>query len=123
MTNAAKHADASVVVLHLAMRDALADADGVAQREIELVVEDDGRASDRAAKSGMGLLGMRERAASLGGRLSFQAGKEAESVLRVVVPIARCFSSDSYAGSVTIRSTDSAACPRSQSTASRTDRS
>src|SRR5688572_17906403 len=42
---------------------------------------------------------------------------------RVVVPTARCFSSDSYAGSVINRSTDSAGRSRSQSTASRVDRS
>ena len=38
---------------------------------------------------------------------------------RVVVPMARCFSSDSYAGSVIRRSIDSAGWARSQSTASR----
>src|SRR5688500_13151674 len=37
---------------------------------------------------------------------------------RVVVPTARCFSSDSYAGSVISRSTDSAGRVRSQPTAS-----
>src|SRR5687768_10995808 len=42
---------------------------------------------------------------------------------RVVVPTARCFSSDSYAGSVISRSTDSAGRSRSQSTASRVERS
>src|SRR5688572_6533848 len=42
---------------------------------------------------------------------------------RVVVPTARCFSSDSYAGSVISRSTDSAGRSRSQSTASRVARS
>src|SRR5687767_2163626 len=41
----------------------------------------------------------------------------------VVVPTARCFSSDSYAGSVITRSTDSDDWPRSQSTASRADSS
>ncbi|HEX7837769.1 MAG TPA: hypothetical protein VF469_09915 [Kofleriaceae bacterium] len=37
---------------------------------------------------------------------------------RVVVPIARCFSSDSYGGSVTTRSTDSDGSARSHATAS-----
>src|SRR6185503_12088644 len=37
---------------------------------------------------------------------------------RVVVPTARCFSSDSYGGSVTTRSTEAAGMVRSQSTAS-----
>jgi signal transduction histidine kinase len=84
-TNAAKHAEATVVVLRLAMRDA-ADGDGV--KQIELVVEDDGRASERAVKSGMGLLGMRERVASLGGRLTFEARPGLGAVLRVIIPVA-----------------------------------
>ena len=37
---------------------------------------------------------------------------------RVVVPIARCFSSDSYGGSVMTRSTDAAGSVRSHATAS-----
>jgi len=89
ITNAAKHAEASEVVLRLAMRDArdvAANGDGV--REIELIVEDDGRASERAVKSGMGLLGMRERVAGLGGRLTFEARPGTGAGLRVVIPVA-----------------------------------
>jgi signal transduction histidine kinase len=88
-TNAAKHAEATAVVLRLAMRDA-ADGDGLSQiaRQIELVVEDDGRASERAVKSGMGLLGMRERVAGLGGRLTFEARPGLGAVLRVIIPVA-----------------------------------
>jgi len=40
-------------------------------------------------------------------------------VVRVVVPTARCFSSDSYGGSVTTRSTELDASVRSHATASR----
>jgi signal transduction histidine kinase len=36
----------------------------------------------------MGLLGMRERVAALGGRLTFGAGHNGGSALRVVIPIA-----------------------------------
>jgi signal transduction histidine kinase len=88
-TNAAKHAEATAVVLRLAMRDA-ADGDGLNHiaKQIELVVEDDGRASERAVKSGMGLLGMRERVASLGGRLTFEARPGLGAVLRVIIPVA-----------------------------------
>jgi signal transduction histidine kinase len=88
-TNAAKHAEATAVVLRLAMRDA-ADGDRLNHiaRQIELVVEDDGRASERAVKSGMGLLGMRERVASLGGRLTFEARPGLGAVLRVIIPVA-----------------------------------
>lgn len=78
LTNAAKHADATKVNLELTMH-----AD-----EITLAIDDDGRSTDRAAKSGMGLLGMRERVAALRGRLSFEAGPNGGSALRVVVPIA-----------------------------------
>jgi signal transduction histidine kinase len=88
ITNAAKHAEASHVMLRLAMREAVdGDGEGV-ERAIELMVEDDGRASERAVRSGMGLLGMRERVASLGGRLSFEARPNAGAVLRVVIPVA-----------------------------------
>jgi signal transduction histidine kinase len=89
VTNAAKHAAATRVVLRLAMRDAPGAGDGAA-KEIELTVADDGqaRSHDPGARAGMGLLGMRERVASLGGRLSFACGGGAGSELRAVVPVA-----------------------------------
>jgi signal transduction histidine kinase len=86
ITNAAKHAEATAVSLRLAMRDAH-DGDRV-EKHIELIVEDDGRASERAVKSGMGLLGMRERVASLGGELTFDARPGLGAVLRVIIPVA-----------------------------------
>ena len=55
--------------------------------EIALAIEDDGRSHDPAAKSGMGLLGMRERVAALRGRLSFEGGPNGGSALRVVIPL------------------------------------
>ncbi len=77
LTNAAKHAGATRVALHLAMRP----------EEIELAIDDDGHANDPAAKSGMGLLGMRERVASLRGWLSFEPGPQGGSALRVVISL------------------------------------
>jgi signal transduction histidine kinase len=56
--------------------------------EIALAIDDDGRSHDPATKSGMGLLGMRERVAALRGRLSFEAGPAGGSALRVVIPLA-----------------------------------
>ena len=53
-----------------------------------LAIDDDGRSNDPAAKSGMGLLGMRERVGALRGRLSFAAGPNGGSALRVVIPLA-----------------------------------
>ncbi|MGY8638663.1 sensor histidine kinase [Bradyrhizobium sp. 14AA] len=77
LTNAAKHAGATRVSLHLTM----------AANEIALAIEDDGRPNDAAVKSGMGLLGMRERVAALRGRLSFETGPNGGTALRVVIPL------------------------------------
>ncbi|MGY8666299.1 histidine kinase [Bradyrhizobium sp. UFLA05-109] len=79
LTNAAKHAGATKVSLHLAM----------GANEIALAIDDDGRPNDAAVKSGMGLLGMRERVAAMRGRLSFTAGPDGGSALRVVIPVSR----------------------------------
>ena len=64
ITNAAKHAQARHVQLRLEAGPA----------EIVLSVEDDGEAAggSLAPKAGMGLLGMQERVASLGGTLRFE---------------------------------------------------
>ncbi|MBR0716071.1 sensor histidine kinase [Bradyrhizobium liaoningense] len=78
LTNAAKHAGATRVTLHVAMHDG----------DIDLVVADDGRPNESAVRSGMGLLGMRERVAALGGRLSFEANPERGCALRVLIPAA-----------------------------------
>ncbi|MBP0114713.1 sensor histidine kinase [Bradyrhizobium vignae] len=77
LTNAAKHAGATKVSLHLTMSES----------QIALAVEDDGRPNEAAVKSGMGLLGMRERVAALCGRLSFETGPDG-SALRVFIPLA-----------------------------------
>jgi signal transduction histidine kinase len=84
LTNAAKHANATHILLQLMLQEA-PDNDGTAA--IELTVDDDGRSGDPAAKSGMGLLGMRERVTALGGQLSFEAGTEGAR-LRVRIPVA-----------------------------------
>jgi signal transduction histidine kinase len=88
ITNAAKHADATRVVLQLTKSEARSPGSR-GTMEVELTVDDDGKAgeADPPAKPGMGLLGMRERVATLGGRLSFEAGYMSGSVLRVVVPV------------------------------------
>jgi signal transduction histidine kinase len=61
---------------------------GAETTEIELSIDDDGEPGHAAVKSGMGLLGMRERVAALGGRLTFGAGQSGGSALRVIIPIA-----------------------------------
>jgi len=87
ITNAAKHAGATRVVLGLRMCESRALPDERSAREIELLIDDDGRPGNQAVKSGMGLLGMRERVAALGGRLSFEVGRSRGSSLRVVIPV------------------------------------
>jgi signal transduction histidine kinase len=88
LTNAARHADASEVLLQLTLRDAGDAFPGQAATAIELTIEDDGRPSDQAVKSGMGLLGIRERTAALGGRLNFETRPSGGSRLHVVIPLA-----------------------------------
>ncbi|MGC2781745.1 MAG: histidine kinase, partial [Bradyrhizobium sp.] len=85
LTNAAKHAGATRVLLQLALQDGAGD--GAAADEIALTVEDDGPASEAVGKAGMGLLGIRERVASLGGRMSFAAGADGGARLSVAIPL------------------------------------
>lgn len=87
ITNAAKHAAATRVGLRLQMREIGASAPDCCAKEVELIIDDDGKASDidLPAKSGMGLLGMRERIAALGGRLSFETRRPSGLVLRAVI--------------------------------------
>jgi len=64
ITNAVKHSDASNLWLQVT-----ADGDGV-----RLVARNDGKTRPAAAKPGSGLVGMRERIESLGGKLAVRAG-------------------------------------------------
>lgn len=102
LTNTAKHAEATRVVLQLTRRETQSTPDGRLTGEIELTVSDNGRATDTdpLARPGLGLLGIRERVATLGGRLSFDVGQEAGRALRVVIPVAPV-----------VESAGSAACP------------
>jgi len=88
LTNAARHADATEVLLQLTLPDAGDARTGQAATTIELAIEDDGRACDQAGKPGMGLLGIRERAAVLGGELNFEPRPGGGSRLHVVIPLA-----------------------------------
>jgi signal transduction histidine kinase len=63
VTNAVRHADAANLWLQVTT-----DADGV-----RLVARNDGSARPAAAAPGSGLLGMRERVESLGGKLAVRA--------------------------------------------------
>jgi signal transduction histidine kinase len=87
LTNAAKHAGASRISLSVALHEiSAAPCDG-RPGTIELIVEDDGQPSDRPVKTGMGLLGMRERVAAMGGDFQFEARPGRGSALRIVIPV------------------------------------
>jgi signal transduction histidine kinase len=81
LTNVARHAQASRVTIALS-----ADA-----RAVSLRIEDDGRGLDDVAPGprALGLLGMRERAAMLGGDVAFSRGARRGTVVELTVPLAR----------------------------------
>ncbi|CCD91652.1 putative two-component sensor histidine kinase [Bradyrhizobium sp. ORS 375] len=83
LTNAVKHAGATRVQLQLA----LGPTPGHGASTMTLEVGDDGTANEAGSRSGFGLLGMRERALSLGGEMSFAAGAQGGSQLRIVIPL------------------------------------
>ena len=79
MTNAVKHAGPSVLSLLACRRGST----------LTLVVDDDGTGFDPSARvgsRGAGILGMRERAAALGGRLDLETSPGRGTTLRLVVP-------------------------------------
>ena len=85
LTNCAKHSAATRVRLQLAAQNSLGQ--GPSPDRIVLTVADDGAASDLMGPPGMGLLGIRERVASLGGDMSFAAGDHGGSRLHVTIPV------------------------------------
>ncbi|GJD71777.1 ATP-binding protein [Methylobacterium gnaphalii] len=87
VTNAAKHANAQHVVVRVQSHDRTAADGGPKRSEVELLVEDDGIGFASSAKSGMGLVGMRERVAALDGRMSFETRDSKGTRLRAVVPL------------------------------------
>ena len=78
-TNVLKHAGAHRVAVKLSRRD---DA-------VTLVVHDDGKGFDQAdiRDGSLGLVGMRERVALLGGRLAIESSEGAGTMLRAEVPV------------------------------------
>jgi signal transduction histidine kinase len=83
LTNVAKHAQATQAVVHLRRR---ADT-------LVCSVADNGRGFDANGRSaqthnqGLGLIGMKERAASLGGTLSITSGPGKGTTLKILVPL------------------------------------
>jgi len=85
MRNAFRHAGASRIDVRLAYYG----------RQLALDVADDGRGiEDAVLRAGgraghWGLLGMRERAARIGGRLNIDSGAGRGTTVRLVAPLAR----------------------------------
>jgi len=78
-TNALKHAAASRISLRLHQGDA----------SVTLTVHDDGKGFDpeNVRDGSLGLVGMRERVALLGGRLTIESSEDAGTMLKAEVPI------------------------------------
>ncbi len=81
LTNVVKHAEASRVTVWLRRPS---------ERYVELVIQDDGAGFDpnEVRDGGLGLVGMRERVALLGGRMSVESSEGAGTMLKAEVPLA-----------------------------------
>jgi signal transduction histidine kinase len=79
LTNVVKHAHATTVSILLVRRDG----------RVTGIVEDDGRGFDpaEARGDGLGLVGMRERAGLVGGRLTIEAAAGSGTTIAVEVPV------------------------------------
>ncbi len=84
LNNIVKHAKASNVVLNLLLEDSI----------LSLCIEDDGKGFDLeelksmgAKRSGIGLLGMRERVAALGGRLFLNSAPGKGTSIQAKIPM------------------------------------
>jgi signal transduction histidine kinase len=79
LTNVVKHAHATTVSILLVRRDG----------RVSAIVEDNGRGFDpvEARADGLGLVGMRERAALVGGRLTIEAAEGSGTTIAVEVPV------------------------------------
>lgn len=72
-----RHSGATRAAVHAAVRD----------DHVELAVIDDGHGPAGELRSGAGLAGMRERAAVLGGQISYGAAGERGFEVRAVLPV------------------------------------
>ena len=78
LTNALRHARARHVTI---------DVRPAGARELRVRVDDDGTGLKAGWRQGLGLRGMSERIAALGGRLTFQSGTPTGAVLEVLLPL------------------------------------
>ena len=79
LTNVVKHAEAKTVHIGLACRE----------RSVVLAIEDDGRgfAREQVTGGGLGLVGIRERVASVSGALEMESKRGAGTLLTVEIPL------------------------------------
>jgi signal transduction histidine kinase len=85
ITNAAKHAHASNVLLHLSVRQAIDTKDA---EQIDIRIDDNGQAGEQPdVSAGLGLLGIRERVEALGGQFAIEVLKPSGLGLRVRIPL------------------------------------
>jgi two-component system sensor histidine kinase UhpB len=79
LTNIAKHAHASHVWVEL----------GVDDDQIRLTVQDNGigLADEKAVNHGIGIVGMKERVALVGGGLGIRSGKNGGTILEALLPL------------------------------------
>jgi signal transduction histidine kinase len=88
LTNVTKHADATSAKVILRFCDNSADNAMRSRRFLEIEIVDDGRGLDTEVSSGgMGLIGMRERVAALGGTLEVANGNDRGSKLTAIIPV------------------------------------
>ena len=77
LTNVVRHAEAKAVRIQLMLKDG----------RLLLTIADDGKGLQRGGPAGsMGLLGMRERAAALGGSLSLTDNSPSGTIVTVDLP-------------------------------------
>lgn len=89
LTNVSKHARATKVRVKLERREPQQMQSGRGEGSIDVLVEDNGVADATLALSPkLGLLGMRERVAVLGGQLMLQARQSNGLIVRALLPIA-----------------------------------
>jgi len=89
LTNVAKHADATWVSVRL--RRSGDESDDRTAGKVDVIVEDNGRsdAGAMSGASGLGLLGMRERVAALGGQLTLSGADSSRGlVVHALIPVA-----------------------------------
>jgi signal transduction histidine kinase len=85
LTNIARHSEATEVEIRIA-----SDATVKGRECIELLIADNGRGADlRAPRTGLGLLGMRERVAALGGSITLSSESGGGFKVITSLPMAR----------------------------------